>query len=138
MKPVNPNVADLSNLKRRDVRERIDKTIGDKIRTRRTTLGVTQMELGKALGMSFQQIQKYERGSNRVAASRIVQLAAALKVTPGWFFEGLDTPAPETLLPRRACIEASRLMQSVDPKAQNEILGVVRRIVQSLPRKTAA
>jgi transcriptional regulator with XRE-family HTH domain len=55
-----------------------DKKLGEKIRTRRVVAGMSQDELGKALGVSFQQIQKYEKGVNRVSAVRLEQIAGAL------------------------------------------------------------
>jgi transcriptional regulator with XRE-family HTH domain len=62
-----------------------DKALGEKIRTRRVVAGLSQDELGKALGVSFQQIQKYEKGVNRVSAVRLSQLAAALDESSSYF-----------------------------------------------------
>lgn len=69
-----------------------DKHIGDRIRMRRLQLNRSQGWLGEQLGLTFQQIQKYERGMNRVGGSRLGQIAVALKAPPAWFFEG----APHT------------------------------------------
>lgn len=66
----------------------IDVYVGVKIRARRQALSLTQEQLGEKLGVSFQQVQKYEKGMNRVGASRLVPLAKALDVEVGWFFEG--------------------------------------------------
>jgi len=60
----------------------IDKKIGSVIRMRRVKLGMTQTELGNALGVTFQQIQKYEQGRNAIASTRIVDLCRALEITP--------------------------------------------------------
>lgn len=65
-----------------------DKHIGRRIRMRRRMLRVSQGTLGKAVGVTFQQIQKYENGTNRVGASRLQQIADALGCKPAWFFEG--------------------------------------------------
>jgi transcriptional regulator with XRE-family HTH domain len=62
-----------------------DKSLGEKIRTRRVAAGISQEELGKALGVSFQQIQKYEKGVNRVSAVRLSQIAAALDESMSYF-----------------------------------------------------
>jgi transcriptional regulator with XRE-family HTH domain len=62
-----------------------DKTLGEKIRTRRVVAGVSQEVLGEALGVSFQQIQKYEKGVNRVSAVRLEQIAAALDEGVSYF-----------------------------------------------------
>ena len=61
--------------------EAIDAAAGARIRDRRRALGITQGELARRLGLSFQQIQKYERGANRVSGSRLVQIAAALGIS---------------------------------------------------------
>ena len=65
----------------------IDKKIGSVIRMRRLKLGLNQTELGDALGVSFQQIQKYERGTNAVASTRISDLCRALEMTPNDLFD---------------------------------------------------
>lgn len=67
----------------------IDVHVGARVRQRRRLLGLSQEQLGKALGLTFQQVQKYERGVNRIGASRLHQLGAALGVPVGFFFEGL-------------------------------------------------
>lgn len=67
----------------------INKHIGDRMRTRRKLLGKTQENLAEALGLTFQQIQKYEKGTNSVSAPRLLQLAQALDVPVSFFFDGL-------------------------------------------------
>lgn len=72
--------------------------MGHRIAERRWILGYNQSQLGRAVGVTFQQIQKYERGSNRVSASRLWMMAAFLQVDIGYFFEGLENdaePLPE-------------------------------------------
>ena len=66
----------------------IDFQVGARLRTRRKQLGMTQSHLGEALGITFQQIQKYERGANRVSASTLYEIATILEVDIGYFFEG--------------------------------------------------
>jgi transcriptional regulator with XRE-family HTH domain len=78
----------------------VDTHIGQKIRARRIFLRMSQTDVADAIGISFQQIQKYENGSNRVGASRLQQISDALGVTPFYFFEGAPavgkkTPAPQ-------------------------------------------
>src|SRR6202035_3370709 len=78
----------------------VDAHIGQKIRARRNLLGLSQTELADAAGITFQQIQKYERGINRVGSSRLQQFSDALGVSPSYFFEGAPTvgkkqPAPQ-------------------------------------------
>ena len=69
----------------------IDVHVGSRVRLRRTMQGVSQEKLGEALGVTFQQVQKYEKGTNRIGASRMQQIAEVLKVPVAFFFE--DAPA---------------------------------------------
>ena len=66
----------------------IDVHVGSRVRARRQVLGMSQEKLGNALGLTFQQVQKYEKGTNRVGASRLQHLARILQVSIGHFFEG--------------------------------------------------
>jgi transcriptional regulator with XRE-family HTH domain len=66
----------------------IDKHVGSRVRMRRLMLDMSQTGLGDALGLTFQQVQKYEKGSNRVSASRLQQLSKILQVPVPFFFEG--------------------------------------------------
>lgn len=69
----------------------IDCHVGSRVRIQRMLVGVTQEKLGGALGITFQQIQKYEKGSNRISASRLQQIANMLNVPVASFFEGAPT-----------------------------------------------
>ena len=66
----------------------IDKHVGSRVRMRRMMLGMSQEKLGDALGLTFQQVQKYEKGTNRIGASRLQQISQILKVPVAFFFEG--------------------------------------------------
>ncbi len=68
----------------------IDKHVGLQIRNRRTVIGLSQEKLADSVGVTFQQIQKYERGTNRVSASRLFNFSKALGVSINYFYEGLD------------------------------------------------
>ncbi len=70
----------------------IDVHVGSRIRLRRTLLGMSQEKLGEALGLTFQQVQKYERGVNRVGASRLFDLARVLDVPISFFFDDMPEP----------------------------------------------
>ena len=70
----------------------IDKHVGSRVRMRRMMLSMSQEKLGDALGLTFQQVQKYEKGTNRIGASRLQQIAQILQVPVSFFFEG----APHT------------------------------------------
>ena len=67
----------------------IDRHVGLRIRMRRKELGMTQDRLAQALGLTFQQVQKYERGANRVSASKLWEIARALKAPIAYFYDGL-------------------------------------------------
>lgn len=71
----------------------VDRLVGDRIRRRRILMGLTQDQLGESLGISYQQIQKYETGANRVSAGRLYLIAARLDVSPGWFFDPVKSDA---------------------------------------------
>jgi transcriptional regulator with XRE-family HTH domain len=66
----------------------VDVHVGRRLRLRRTILGMSQETIGSAIGVSFQQVQKYERGINRMGSSRLYEFAKLLKVSVGYFFEG--------------------------------------------------
>lgn len=68
----------------------LDQRIGERIRLRRTELGLTQDQLAAALGVSYQQIQKYENGANRISAARLWLIGRRLEVPVGWFFDELE------------------------------------------------
>ena len=67
----------------------VDIHVGKRLHARRLELGLSQETLAGHAGITYQQIQKYEHGMNRISASRLFKLAGALGVSPGWFFEGL-------------------------------------------------
>jgi len=73
----------------------VDVHVGKRIRHRRWMVGMTQQQLGEIVGIKFQQIQKYETGMNRVSASRLWDIAAALDVSISFFFEGLEVGAED-------------------------------------------
>ncbi|WP_428980978.1 helix-turn-helix domain-containing protein [Lichenibacterium dinghuense] len=65
----------------------IDKHVGSRVRMQRVLIGMSQERLGGALGLTFQQVQKYEKGTNRIGASRLQQIAGILNVPPAFFFD---------------------------------------------------
>ena len=71
----------------------IDVHVGRRVRSRRKAMGISQSQLAEGLGLTFQQVQKYENGANRISASKLYLIAKLLKVPIGYFFEGLDDPA---------------------------------------------
>jgi transcriptional regulator with XRE-family HTH domain len=73
----------------------VDVHVGRKLRIRRTAMGKSQEEIGEAVGITFQQIQKYERGLNRIGASRLYEFSQLLEIPVGYFFENLNENVPE-------------------------------------------
>lgn len=74
----------------------VDKYVGSRVRMRRIMLGMSQEKLGEALGLTFQQVQKYEKGTNRVGASRIQQISEILQVPVSFLFDGGPSGAAGT------------------------------------------
>ena len=107
----------------------IDIHVGKKVRQRRTLLGMSQEKLGEALGLTFQQVQKYERGTNRVGSSRLFHLSRILDVPVSYFFEGLD-PDVEMPGPRGAnakgFADSAQEPYEVDQLTKRETLELVR------------
>ena len=75
----------------------IDQHVGSRVRMRRLLAGMSQEKLGDALGLTFQQVQKYEKGSNRIGASRLQQISKILAAPPSFFFEGAPAGDPSFL-----------------------------------------
>ncbi len=73
----------------------VDRHVGLRIRLRRKELGVSQERLADSIGLTFQQVQKYERAANRVSASKLWEMARALKTSIGYFYDGLGEPSAE-------------------------------------------
>jgi transcriptional regulator with XRE-family HTH domain len=117
----------------------VDVHVGSRVRLRRTLLGLSQEKLGDALGLTFQQVQKYERGANRIGASRLFDLSRVLDVPVSFFFDDMSPDMP-TKKPS-ADIDLDEVSQSgfdVDPMARRETLELVRayyRIKDPLVRK---
>ncbi|MDP2732393.1 MAG: helix-turn-helix domain-containing protein [Hoeflea sp.] len=105
----------------------IDIHVGSRVRLRRTMLGMSQEKLGEALGITFQQIQKYEKGTNRVGASRLQNISTVLNVPVSFFFE--DAPGdPSTGQPGMA--EANSSNYVVDFLSSSEGLQLNRAFIK--------
>ncbi len=104
----------------------IDVHVGSRVRLRRTLLGMSQEKLGEAIGLTFQQVQKYERGANRVGASRLYDLARVLDVPVSFFFDDLT---PESAAAAEATAQRSGdgvQRAEPDPLMRRETLELVR------------
>lgn len=100
----------------------VDISVGSRLRQRRTLLGMSQEKLGRAVGLTFQQIQKYERGANRIGASRLLQLSRVLAVPIAYFFE--DVPAVKTRSSQQTLAVGAGLDN--DPFSRRETMELVR------------
>ena len=101
----------------------IDIHVGRRVRQRRTLFGLSQEKLGEAVGLTFQQIQKYERGANRISASRLYELSQVLDVTVPFFFE--DMP-PEISGKKSVLGHSDGIHTEFDPLTKRETLELVR------------
>ncbi len=107
----------------------IDVHVGARVRLRRTLLGMSQEKLGEALGLTFQQVQKYERGANRVGASRLYDLSRVLDVPVSFFFDDMNdelkSQSPAQIVGLTELQEAPAHFEH-DPMAKRETLELVR------------
>jgi len=94
-----------------------DVQFGQTIRARRREIGMSQVQLAKAIGVTFQQVQKYERGANRVSVSRLLDIAKALRVSTSYLFAGLEPGVPAADPRARALMEDARFMVVTDQVA---------------------
>lgn len=107
----------------------VDNYVGRRIRERRTALGLTQADLAKQIGVTYQQQHKYEHGVNRVSASKLYEIAQALGVEIGFFFEGLGNGS-QPLNPRqRMQLEVARNFAAI---RRDEQRAAVRQLCRAL------
>jgi transcriptional regulator with XRE-family HTH domain len=121
----------------------VDKYVGSRVRMRRIMLGMSQEKLGEALDLTFQQIQKYEKGTNRIGASRLQQISDILQVPVAFLFEGGPTgspamdgmstaPSPAYVSDFLATSEGLALTRAftriADPKLRRSIVDLVEQI----------
>ncbi len=126
----------------------IDIHVGSRVRLRRKILGMGQPTLGNKIGVAFQQIQKYEKGTNRIAASRLYRLGKALEVPITYFFDSLESantsPAMNAAPDLAAEREAAELLKAYfnisAPKTRKNILNLLHSLAapQKQKRKKAA
>ncbi|MGD9741149.1 MAG: helix-turn-helix domain-containing protein [Dongiaceae bacterium] len=136
----------------------IDVHVGQRIRQRRTLLGMSQEKLGEAIGLTFQQVQKYERGANRVGSSRLFDLARVLDVPVTYFFDemststaskspsrlrGLAEPKPEPFEPdplaKRETLELVRAYYRIpDPQARKRLFELTKALGRTVRKRRAS
>lgn len=101
----------------------VDEHIGQRVQLRRVMMGLSQKDLAKICGVTFQQIQKYESAGNRISASRLFELSTALETPVSFFFSGLPGNMPETN--RTGKIARVSEQKSDDPLSKNESLQLI-------------
>lgn len=114
----------------------VDVHVGARMRLRRTLLGLSQEQLGAAIGLTFQQIQKYERGANRIGASRLFDLAQVLDVPVSYFFDDMtdSVRAASPVAVITGVAPGSRTIPAeTDPFARREVLDLARDFLR-MPR----
>jgi transcriptional regulator with XRE-family HTH domain len=142
---VNIRVAEIeTNMIAKKAPNPTDKHVGARVRMRRMMLGMSQEKLGDALGLTFQQVQKYEKGANRIGASRLQQIAHILQVPVSFFFEGApaapgqqlgsaEAPSPSYVSDFLATSDGLALtkafMRIRNPKLRRRIVDLVEQIV---------
>lgn len=103
----------------------IDRHIGARVRTRRRMLGLSQQEIAAGLGVTFQQLQKNENGTNRIGASRLYQLSGLLDVPIQWFFDEMPDQVSKSVLGKKR-VPAAGVEGSVDHLSSPETIKLVR------------
>lgn len=117
----------------------VDRHVGRRVQEKRLDLGLTQTALAKAVGVSFQQVQKYEKGTNRVSASKLFEMADFMKVGIPFFFDGYggasvgvaeEAPAfDHEHRPTKTSVEITRLAPRLPPRKQKLILDMMREML---------
>ena len=116
-----------------------DKHVGERIRERRTMLGLSQQQLAKMIGVSYQQAHKYERGLNRISAGRLYGISQVLGIPISWFFEGLksETVDPSMSQRQRMCLELARNFALIDNDKHQEALSQMARALAAQAQAVA-
>jgi transcriptional regulator with XRE-family HTH domain len=123
----------------------IDVHVGLQVRLRRKELKISQEKLAETLGLTFQQVQKYERGTNRISASKLYEIARSLRVSIAWFFEGLsdpqegrgkgaepDAPSAQSFLMTPEGIDLANLFPKIEhPRVRRRLVDLVRSLTES-------
>lgn len=118
----------------------INADIGKRLRMRRAYLGLSQVALGRNMGISAQQVQKYENGTNSMTAGRLHEFAQILNVTPAYFFEDIEKPASHsnTLLTEIGKTAKMRGMETTSERELIEAMKSFRKIKDKMLRKRVA
>jgi transcriptional regulator with XRE-family HTH domain len=107
----------------------LDAHIGNRIGERRAMLGLTAYQLADMIGVTYQQLLKYERGINRISAGRLYEIARALDVPLTFCFEGLDGPPAPSAAAQRRVLELARNFNEIQNEQHQEALSAVVRLL---------
>ena len=123
--------------------KRVDDHVGERIRERRTMMGLTQEHLAQALEISYQQVQKYETGANRVSAGRLYEIATRLEVDVAFFFEHLEPLTASSPLEHggknRSTIELVRNYGDIDePAVRSAVSGLIKSLAGKERKRKSA
>ena len=119
--------------RKNDYIEEIDKFIGNKIYSLRLAKGLSRQQLSKVIGVTHQQLQKYEKGNNRISVGRLVLISKALDKNISYFYQGLETGNNETTVTQRQrmCIEVSRnFMKIENTEHQNAVNTLIKSLIK--------
>ncbi len=108
----------------------VDVHVGGRVKICRTLIGMSQEELGKHVGLTFQQIQHYEKGKHRVAASRLWQFSLILGRPIPWFFEGIGKRKrkDDDLVAKRETLQLVRYLSACDPDVQKHLAAMINAV----------
>ncbi len=108
----------------------VDVYVGGRVRDRRTLIGMSQTKLGKHVGLTLQQIQRYEKGMNRIAASRLWQFSLILGRPISWFFEGIGKRKRkgDDLVAKRETLQLVRYLSACDPDVQKHLAAMINAV----------
>ncbi len=108
----------------------VDVHVGGRVKAGRTLIAMSQEELGKHVGLTFQQIHRYEKGMNRIAASRLWQFSLILGQPISWFFEGIGERKRKVgdLLAKRETLKFVRYFSACDPDVQKHLAAMINAV----------
>jgi transcriptional regulator with XRE-family HTH domain len=113
----------------------VDDHVGGRIRDRRIMLGLTQQQLAEMIGVSYQQAHKYERGTNRVSAGRLFEIARALSAPISYFYEGMGEEGPQQItLHQRMQLEIARNFAEIRNEKHQEAVSQLARALAGTSR----
>lgn len=120
-------------VRKNDYIQEVDQFVGEKIYSLRLAKGLSRQQLAEVIGVTHQQLQKYEKGTNRISVGRLVLIAKALGKTVNYFYEDLDVTGSEPIVTQhqRMCIEVARnFMKIRNADHQNAVNSLVRSLVK--------